>query len=284
MKKRIISGVIGAAFIIIALALRETIVINIVVGIALVIAMLESQLTTKLITDTGTIVISCIYAFISAFFPVFGFMPTGLVVTALYILAVMLLTLAKPHQTTPYQVFYSLGITLLVSFGLTSILNINNLYITKDYMYTSSDCLFLLLFAFGGAWFADIGAYFIGSNFGKHKIAPNISPKKSLEGVIGGIISVVVCMLVLGLVWNFIILDKNSYIQFGWLILISALCPIVGFVGDLFFSYIKRNCQLKDFGKIMPGHGGILDRTDSLILVAPFIAMVLMYLPIIVHK
>lgn len=284
MKKRIISGVIGAAFIIVALVLRETVIFNIVLGAALVIAMIESQFTTKLVDSTPLIVLSCIFAFLSAFIPMFGFTPTGLLITALYIFAIIVLVLSNSGKADVYKVFYSVGITLLVSFGLGSVMHINNLYITKDYMYTSSDCLFLLLFAFGGAWFGDIGAYFIGSKFGKHKIAPNISPKKSLEGVFGGVASTVVCMLILGLIWNFAVLDENSYIQFGWLILVSALCPLVGLVGDLFFSYIKRSVGLKDFGKIMPGHGGILDRVDSLILVAPFIAIVLMYLPMIVHK
>lgn len=284
MKKRIISGVIGAIFIIIALVFRETIAFNIVLGIALVIAMLEAQFTTKLVTNTSFIVLSCIFSFVSAFFPLFGFMPSGLIITAVYIFAVILLTLSNSKTAQVYKVFFSVGITLFVSFGLTSILQISNLYITKDYMYDSTDCLFLLLLTFGGAWFGDIGAYFVGSKFGKHKISPNISPKKSLEGVIGGIVTTVLCMLILGFIWNVAVLDKNSYIQFGWLILISAVCPVVGLVGDLFFSYIKRSVNIKDFGKIMPGHGGILDRVDSLILVAPFISLILMYLPIIVHK
>ena len=284
MKQRIISGVIGAAFVIVALVLRDTFIFNIVIGAALVLAMIESQFSTKLVRNTSLIVLNCVYAFITAFIPLFGFTPTGLLITAIYILAVIILVLTDTKSAEIYQVFYGVGITLFVSFGLTSVLHISNLYVTKDYMYESSDCLFFLLFALGGAWFGDIGAYFIGSRFGKHKIAPNISPKKSLEGVLGGIGSTVVCMLILALIWNFAVLDENSYVQFGWVILISILCPVIGLVGDLFFSYIKRSVGIKDFGKIMPGHGGILDRVDSLILVAPFISLALMYLPIIVHK
>lgn len=284
MKKRIISGVIGAIFIIVALVLRETVVFNIVLGLALVIAMLEAQVTTKLVSNTSIVVLSCIYAFASAFFPLFGFVPTGVVVTALYVLAVILIVLSNTKAANIYKVFYSVGITLLVSFGLVSLLYISNLYNTKDYMYVSSDCLFFLILTFGGAWFADTGAYFVGSKFGKTKIAPTISPKKSLEGVVGGVVTTVLLMLIIGLIWNGAVLDKNSYIQFGWLVLVSVICPLVGLVGDLFFSYIKRSCNLKDYGKIMPGHGGVLDRVDSLIFVAPFVAMFLMYVPIIVHK
>ena len=151
-------------------------------------------------------------------------------------------------------------------------------------MYVSSDCLFLILFVLGGAWFGDIGAYFIGSKYGKHKIAPIISPKKSLEGVLGGIGSTIICILIIALFWNIAILEEGSYIQYGWLILLSAICPLVGLVGDLFFSFIKRTVDLKDYGNIMPGHGGILDRVDSVVFVAPFISIMLMYFPIIVHR
>ncbi len=284
MKKRIISGVIGAVLVILALCLRETFVLNLLVGAALVLAMLESQFSTNLIKNKYFIILNCVFSFICAFIPLFGFVPTGVLITGVYIVAVVLLILTNPQEMDLYQTFYGVGITVLVSFGLSSIMSINSLYKLKDYMYASSDCLFLLLLALGGAWFSDIGAYFIGSKFGKHKIAPVISPKKSLEGVLGGIASTVVCVLLIAAVWSLFILDDNSYIQYGWLILLSVLCPIVGLVGDLFFSYIKRSVGIKDFGKIMPGHGGILDRVDSLIFVAPFIYIVLMYLPIIVHK
>ena len=284
MKKRIISGAIGAVLVIIALIFRETIVLNLIIGLALLIAMIESQFTTKLVEETSLIVLSCLYAFTSAFIPKFGFLPTGLLITALYIFAVIIIVLLTPKTTEIKEVFYSVGITLFVSFGLSSVLHINNLYNSKDFMYNSVDCLFFLILTLGGAWFGDIGAYFVGSKYGKHKIAPSISPKKSLEGLLGGIASTVLCEIIIGIVWNFIVLDQNSYVQFGWLILISIFCPFVGLVGDLFFSYIKRNVGIKDFGRIMPGHGGILDRVDSLILVAPFISIILMYLPIIVHK
>lgn len=285
MKKRIISGVIGAILVILALCLRETFVLNLVVGAALVIAIFESQFSTNLVKNRYFIILNCIFGFVCAFIPLFGFVPTGLLITAFYIVAVVLLVLTAPKDMDLYQTFYGVGITMLVSFGLSSVMFTNSLYYnSKDYMYKSSDCTFLLLLTLGGAWFSDIGAYFIGSKFGKHKIAPEISPKKSLEGVLGGIGSTIICTLLIAVVWSLFILDDNSYIQYGWLILISTLCPIVGLVGDLFFSYIKRTVGIKDFGKIMPGHGGILDRVDSLIFVAPFISIVLMYIPIIVHK
>lgn len=284
MKTRITTGIIGALLMILAIVLRGTVVFNIFIGLITVIAMIEAQVTTKLVSNSNLVILSCIYAFTSAFIPLFGFMPSGLVITAIYIFAAILIILSNTKEAGVYQAFYSIAITLGVSLGLTTIIYISDLNISKNYMYTKSDSLFFIILALAGAWLGDTGAYFVGSKFGKRKIAPVISPKKTVEGVFGSILSTVIGILILSLIWVLAVLDENSYIQFGWLILVSALCPLIGLVGDLFFSYIKRNCNIKDYGKIMPGHGGILDRFDSVILVAPFIYLILLYIPMIVHK
>lgn len=284
MKTRITTGVIGALLMILAIILRTTIVFNIFIGIITVIAMIEAQVTTKLVSNSNLVILSCIYAFTCGFIPLFGFMPSGLVITAIYIFASLLIVLTSAKENNIYQAFYSIAITLGVSLGITSIIYLSDLDITKSYMYIKSDSLFFVILALAGAWLGDTGAYFIGSKYGKKKIAPNVSPNKTLEGVFGSILSTVIGVLILGLIWNIAVLDDNSYIQFGWLILISALCPLIGLIGDLFFSYIKRSVNIKDYGKIMPGHGGILDRFDSVILVSPFIYLFLLYIPLIVHK
>ena len=126
MKQRIISGVIGGILVIVALLARETFILNLVVGAALVLAMFESQHTTGLVKNNKFLILNCIFAFASAFFPLFGFMPTGFLVTAVYILAVVLMILANPKTMGLYQTFFGLGITLLVSFGLSSVLYINS--------------------------------------------------------------------------------------------------------------------------------------------------------------
>lgn len=284
MKTRITTGVIGALLMILAIILRTTIVFNIFIGIITVIAMIEAQVTTKLVSNSNLVILSCIYAFTCGFIPLFGFMPSGLVITAIYIFASLLIVLTSAKENNIYQAFYSIAITLGVSLGITSIIYLSDLDITKSYMYIKSDSLFFVILALAGAWLGDTGAYFIGSKYGKRKIAPNVSPNKTLEGVFGSILSTVIGVLILGFIWNIAVLDDNSYIQFGWLILISALCPLIGLIGDLFFSYIKRSVGIKDYGKIMPGHGGILDRFDSVILVSPFIYLFLLYIPLIVHK
>ncbi len=122
----------------------------------------------------------------------------------------------------------------------------------------------------------DIGAYFAGVSFGNSKLAPHISPKKSWEGVWGGTL---LCLVVsIFLIWT---LNNSilalSVVQITLLVLLSFLVSIGSVVGDLFESMLKRNKNLKDSGKLLPGHGGLLDRTDSLMAVTPFFVLVLMF-------
>ena len=128
----------------------------------------------------------------------------------------------------------------------------------------------LIAYAVIIAWSTDIFAYLIGRNFGKHKFS-KVSPKKSMEGSIAGILGAVVISAVY-------ILIINKYFQANYSIvaicIISALLSIVSQIGDFVASSIKRFADVKDYGNILPGHGGMLDRIDSLIFLAPFAYMI----------
>ncbi len=118
------------------------------------------------------------------------------------------------------------------------------------------------------AWIGDTFAYFVGINFGKHKLCPEISPKKSVEGAIGGIFGSVLGTLVFGLIVHRITGLKVHNLR---LIPISLIGGIMAQMGDLAASLLKRYANIKDFGKLMPGHGGILDRFDSILFTTPVI-------------
>ena len=122
----------------------------------------------------------------------------------------------------------------------------------------------LLLGSMGVVWVSDIAAYFVGRSFGKHKLAPNISPGKTWEGVAGALI-VVVCY---ALIWGQFI-GKGDNILIINLVLLSLLLAGLGIIGDLFESLMKRQAGVKDSGNIFPGHGGILDRIDALTSTLP---------------
>lgn len=129
------------------------------------------------------------------------------------------------------------------------------------------------------AFLSDTGAYFAGLKFGKHKLAPVISPKKTIEGVIGGMAAAVVGMLVYCGVLQLAFQMKPNY-------LLAVLYGILGsgtsVFGDLCFSVIKRQTGIKDYGNLIPGHGGILDRFDSMMLAGPLAEVLLLLLPLAV--
>ncbi len=128
-----------------------------------------------------------------------------------------------------------------------------------------------------GAWMPDTFAYFSGLLFGKHKLIPAISPNKTVEGSIGAILGCVIIFTAYGAVISHMGYDVNYFA----LIILAVLSSILAQFGDLSASLIKRQFGVKDFGNIMPGHGGLLDRIDSLIFIAPLTYYFLLIMPII---
>ncbi|MCK9216544.1 MAG: phosphatidate cytidylyltransferase [Firmicutes bacterium] len=123
----------------------------------------------------------------------------------------------------------------------------------------------LVLLPFVTAWLSDTLAYFAGINFGKHKLCPKISPNKTIEGALGGIAGSTLFCFIAGAVFY----KTGISIPLFHYLIVGILCGITGQIGDLFASSIKRFCKIKDFGRILPGHGGILDRFDSILFTAP---------------
>ena len=121
---------------------------------------------------------------------------------------------------------------------------------------------------------------FIGASFGKHKLCPKISPKKTVEGAIGGILFCDLTAVIIGLIFHFCVMP-DANINFWALILLGVIDAPVSILGDLSFSLIKRNYGIKDYGSIFPGHGGMLDRFDSIIFTAPVLVAINQFIPFI---
>jgi phosphatidate cytidylyltransferase len=130
---------------------------------------------------------------------------------------------------------------------------LRSLYGTEMTMY------FLILI-----WVADISAYFAGKKWGITKLAPEISPGKTVAGMYGALISGLVCAIVLSLIYGFNLMIASDFV------LLSVLTVLISIYGDLFVSVVKRQRGVKDSGSLLPGHGGVLDRIDSLIAAIPF--------------
>jgi len=134
-----------------------------------------------------------------------------------------------------------------------------------------------VLIPFVIAFATDGGAYFAGNAFGKHKLIEKISPKKTIEGSLGGFLAALVAILVFCLV---MIIVFDAEYSLAAVLIYSVVGSAITQIGDLIFSLIKREYNKKDFGNLLPGHGGILDRFDSLIVLAPFVATMVLWLPI----
>ena len=139
--------------------------------------------------------------------------------------------------------------------------------------------IFTVMIAVFAAWIADAGAYFVGSFFGKTKLCPEISPKKTVEGAIGGMVVNMLVLVLIGWIYELLFPADVNYIS---MLLIGFGSSVISILGDLSFSLIKRSCNIKDFGQVIPGHGGILDRFDSVIFVSPLIYYICLWLPLAV--
>lgn len=138
---------------------------------------------------------------------------------------------------------------------------------SNEYQLDSYHGAQLIMFLFLMVWSADIGAYFVGKAFGKNKLMPNVSPGKTMEGFIGGVIVACILVTIAGVSMNW------QLEQFLLVIPITILITTVSVLGDLNESMFKRQAGIKDSGSILPGHGGILDRIDSLTATAPIFAL-----------
>ena len=126
----------------------------------------------------------------------------------------------------------------------------------------------LVMMPLVAAFCSDTMALFAGMAFGKHKLAPLASPKKTVEGAIGGLLGGMAGMVFFRIIFY---LCTVQPLHIGWCVLIGLVGAVMGQLGDLSFSVIKRECGIKDYGKLLPGHGGVLDRFDSVIFAAPVV-------------
>lgn len=179
-----------------------------------------------------------------------------------FVLAAFVYAIAKAGEIKLLHVLSFIFAAMFIPYSFSAFLRIEATGIHRAYLLLP----FILSFA------CDTFAYFAGLAFGKHKLAPKVSPKKTIEGSIGGICGNVVC----GCIFAFV-MDRwfGGSIGYGAMVILALCCSIVAQVGDLSFSLIKREFGVKDYGKLFLEHGGVLDRFDSVLFVTPVIEIVL---------
>ena len=226
-----------------------------------------SQCKNKVLTG-----VSCAVA---AFVPIYSafnlgsFIPvsTGVLITVL-IIGMLLIMLRMYDKTRFEHVALALFGSLAIPSSIMTTYKVDLLCSEYPELFQRSQIVFIILCTMYAAWFCDTCAYFVGRKFGKRKLAPRISPKKSVEGAIGGVAGVVILSVITYIICD-IFYFTNDTIKIWMVIPAVALLCVIGMCGDLSASVIKRNFGEKDFGNLFPGHGGVLDRIDSFLFTMP---------------
>ncbi|MGN0629188.1 MAG: phosphatidate cytidylyltransferase [Oscillospiraceae bacterium] len=271
MKIRIISAAVGLILLAAVICFFETPVLDIAVALLSVIAVHElihaAGLSKKMLFEAVCLIFAA--AFSSAYF---SMLSSATMIAELVFAGVVLIFVLADHKELPVT---SAAFAFFAAALVPRVFSILLLY--RE--YGSPISYFLVFLSLGVAWLNDTFAYFTGCAFGKHKLCPEISPKKTVEGAIGGIVGdLIVC---LGLTYAFSVYTDVSinWLSFGIFLPFGA---VAGIFGDLCASIIKRQFGIKDYGNIMPGHGGVMDRFDSWIFVAPLLYIWNIYFPFIV--
>ncbi len=183
------------------------------------------------------------------------------VVGFMYLFYLLSCVVFSPTKLKIEDVALLFAMEIYVTFGMSSIV------LVRDIRH--GEFLFWLIFM--SAWMTDSGGYFVGRLLGRRKLCEHISPKKTVEGAIGGVLFCVVTFVAYGLVVGAIFNLRPNY---PFIIVLSVAVAVVSQLGDLIASLVKRHYGVKDFGKMLPGHGGIMDRFDSIFAVAPFIFLI----------
>ncbi len=275
MKKRIISGAVMAGIVALVLILGltlENLIITAFVSIIAALGVVElvgnaakiNNIILKLVAALYTVIMTFVFCNVND--NVYRLNLTSynvleieifvmaIVISVLYVIICGALILVFQRDMDLAKIAVLCGMPIIYSFAFSTIASI----------ITTVGGIYYLLLALNFACVCDMGAYFVGVSMGKTKLCPEISPNKTVEGALGGMASSVIATLIITLCFGYF----NRLIP--TLLLTVPLCA-VGMAGDLFASIIKRKVGIKDYGNLIPGHGGILDRVDSLLFISPLL-------------
>lgn len=262
MKQRIVSALVGLLLLALVLSQFETLLLNAAISVIAMLAVWEFFHATKIDHNKALLVLGLVAALLIPFIPRAEGADLLPIVILPYIGLLFCVLLATHRSTHVEQAAMTFMMSLAIPLSLASAVYF------RDW-YGTTMGLFYLILSLGGAWFTDTGAYFVGCSIGKHKMCPEISPKKTWEGAVGGVVVCVLCMLLVGKLFEFFV--PGFCLITPRLLILAPLASVTSMIGDLSASLVKRQFGIKDFGNIMPGHGGVLDRFDSVLFVMPLV-------------
>jgi phosphatidate cytidylyltransferase len=269
MKTRIISGAVFVVIVAIVFFLTPAIVTAIVVALMSALASYELLYTTGLVKNLRLNVYSAVMAVLVTMVSQYAAYSIFFFIILLYWMLLFSEVLLSSGKIPVAEIGCCLISGLIIPLLMSALVRIRGGQNSNTVMFIP----FIM------AFFSDTGAYFIGVFFGKHKMCPNISPKKSWEGFVGGIV-----VAILGMVVYCLIVDNffGYSVNYVLAVIYGLVGSIGSVVGDLTMSVIKRQAGIKDYGKLIPGHGGILDRFDSVIITAPLTEALMILIPMVV--
>lgn len=269
MKSRLLVAAVGIPLLLVILFACPTIVTAVAVALLSAIGAREFLKTTGINTNEGMLMVSMAAAFLLPIWSYFGSPilvgACGAVILGLVLFAQALLAYPKvKFEGVAGCLFAALAIPMCLS----AIVRIQVGDFGRHYVLVPIMIPFI----------ADAGAYFAGKFLGKHKMAPVLSPHKTVEGAVGGLAAGVLSMVIYGLVMQFAL---GLHFHYGYAVIYGLLGSVVSIIGDLSFSMVKRETGIKDYGTIFRAHGGVLDRFDSVIFAAPVVELLIVLLPVL---
>lgn len=268
LKQRLLTALILIPLVVWAVLKLSTVVLGLILGL---FVLLGSWEWARLIGLQSTLVRSAYVAFIAMLL----YLSTFLLATSEDFIFAALIAAGLWWLIGSVWVFRYRGETGLkpidTQLGLfVGVIVLIPTWLAMTYIHAfSEDGPAMLLFVMVLVWAADSGAYFAGRKFGKHKLAPQVSPGKTIEGVVGGLLAAALFSVIGATSFDLSVLGGSSFV------LVSVVVVLLSVIGDLFESLFKRRAGVKDSGQLLPGHGGVLDRIDSLTAAAPIFALAL---------
>jgi len=262
MKSRLLVAAIGVPLLLCVIFLAP------VSGIALALAILSAIGAYELCKCVGASIVVSALSVVGAVSMMANISEESFqqeIILAILVIAIFAYAVIKAGEVKFAHIGAALFGMFAVPYAFGAFLRIDAMGFDRAYL--------LLPFLFSFA--SDTGGYFAGRAFGKHKLAPKVSPKKTVEGSIGGIAGNVLAGVIFALVMNNACGENIGYIA---IVVLAVFCSVVAQLGDLSFSLIKREFGIKDYGKLFLEHGGVLDRFDSVLFVAPILSILLLFM------
>ncbi len=277
MKTRLITAIVLLLVLAVALITLTTFIFDIIVAVFCTWAMWEIFSAAKLAKSLHIFICFTIFSAISLFTVSFISYYLLFLLLFSFVVYLALFIMKNINSENLNKILLVFALKFFVILCFFCVLYLKYYFLNNDY---GTNSLYFILIALNCAWGADSSAYFAGRFFGKRKLSPEISPNKTVEGAIGGVIGSVIIGQVVTFIYanvaNGLLSTSYNNLDYTFYIFISIICAlgaVFGIIGDLFASSIKRVCQVKDYGSIFPGHGGIMDRFDSVTFTVPFITV-----------